>query len=51
MEYKQNENWQTAARGKLQAEYELYLELADDGTGKDICTGEWLKTFDEWLNS
>ena len=44
-----NTDWQTQARGTNAEEYELYLELADDGKGIDITTGEPLKTFDEWL--
>jgi len=36
---------------KLQDEYQIYLDCADDGDGNDITTGEPLKTFDEWLNS
>ena len=51
MQLQQNDDWQTKARGTLEEEYKLYLDLSDDGKGKDICTGEWLKTFDEWLNS
>lgn len=35
----------------LKNRYDIYLDCADDGTGKDITTGEPLKTFDEWLNS
>ena len=33
----------------LRESYENYLAHADDGTGREIGTGEWLKTFDEWL--
>ena len=35
----------------LVTEYRIYLECADDGTGKDITSGEDLLTFDEWLES
>jgi len=37
--------------GTLWQRYELYLELADDGKGNDITTGQPLKTFDEWLGA
>ncbi len=51
MQLDYNENWQTKARGTNAEEYQLYLELSDDGSGIDITTGEPLKTFDEWMNS
>lgn len=44
-------NWQTQARGTNDQEYELYLDLADDGHGNDFTTGKPLKTYEEWLNS
>jgi len=43
--------WQTKARGTDDQEYQLYLDLADDGKGNDFTTGKPLKTYDEWLNS
>lgn len=47
-----NEDWQTKARGSNDDEYQLYLDLADDGAGGDITAdGAPLKTFDEWMNS
>jgi hypothetical protein len=51
MELQYNEFWQTQARGTNDQEYQIYLDLADDGTGIDITTGRPLKTYDEWLNS
>ena len=51
MELQHNENWQTATGGKLEAEYEIYLLISDDGAGRHVLTGEWLKTFEEWLNA
>ena len=51
MELQYNEFWQTQARGSNDQEYQIYLDLADDGTGIDITTGRPLKTYDEWLNS
>ena len=44
-------NWQTQARGSNDQEYQLYLDLADDGKGNDFRTGKPLKTYEEWLNS
>jgi len=44
-------NWQTQARGSNDQEYQLYLDLADDGKGRDFRTGKPLKTYEEWLNS
>jgi len=35
----------------LSERYELYLELASDGNGNDIASGQPLKTFGEWLDS
>ena len=49
IEYSQH--WQTQARGTNDAEYQIYLDLADDGMGMDITTDKPLKTYDEWLNS
>jgi len=51
MKLQYNEFWQTKARGSNDTEYQLYLELADDGKGIDFTTGKPLKTYDEWLNS
>ena len=52
MELEHQEFWQTKARGTNDSEYQLYLELADDGQGGDITReGAPLKTYDEWLNS
>lgn len=42
-------DWQTKARGTNQNEYEIYIQCANDGKGNDICTGEKLLTFKEWL--
>ena len=48
----QNEFWQTKARGTNSEEYQLYLELADDGNGGDITNdGAPLKSYDEWMGS
>ena len=44
-------SWQTQARGTNDQEYQLYLDLADDGNGNDFTTGKPLKTYEEWLNS
>ena len=42
--------WQTQARGTNQAEYEIYLDCADNGKGGDVTNGGApLKTFDEWM--
>ena len=38
-------------RESLVVEYKIYLECADNGSGKDIATGADLLTFDEWLES
>lgn len=46
-----NHDWQTQARGTNSQEYQLYLKLADDGTGIDFTTGKPLKTYEEWLTS
>lgn len=51
MELKQNQFWQTKARGTNDSEYQIYLSLANDGNGNDITTGKPLKSYDEWLNS
>ena len=51
MELEYNADWQTKARGSNDREYQLYLELADNGEGLDITTGKPLKTYDEWINS
>lgn len=46
---KENGFWQTKAHGTLFERYRVYLDLADDGEGIDITTGEELLTFEEWL--
>ena len=46
-----HEFWQTKARGDNEAEYLIYLDLADDGSGREEATGLPLKSFDEWLNA
>jgi len=51
MELQYNTDWQTKVRGSNDSEYQLYLELSDNGEGLDITTGKPLKTYDEWLNS
>ena len=35
--------------GRLEDEYQIYLECAKGRDGLDITTGKPLKTFDEWL--
>ena len=51
-ELKQNEFWQTKARGTNDSEYQIYLYFANDGKGGDITrNGKPLKTYDEWMNS
>jgi len=51
MKLEYTEFFQTKARGTNDQEYQIYLDLADDGKGNDITTGNPLKTYDEWLNS
>lgn len=51
MQLEYTEFWQTQARGSNDQEYQIYLDLADDGKGIDITTGRPLKSYDEWLNS
>lgn len=53
MELQYNEFWQTQVRGTNDAEYQIYLDCADDGNGMDITTDSEkpLKTYDEWLSS
>ena len=52
MDLEYNEDWQTKTRGTNESEYQLYLDFADDGAGRDItANGAPLKTFDEWMNS
>lgn len=52
MELNYNEFWQTRSRGTNNSEYQLYLDLADDGKGGDVTrSGKPLKTYDEWLAS
>lgn len=42
----------TRYRGGNDAEYQIYLDCANDGSGGDITRGGApLKTYDEWLNS
>jgi len=43
--------FQTKVRGSNNSEYQLYLDLADNGKGIDITTGNPMKSFDEWLAS
>ena len=35
----------------LEERYELYLELANNGEGLDITTGQPLKTLEEWMTA
>ncbi len=43
-------NWQTSQRGTNAAEFQIFLDLADDGKGGDITkSGAPLPTFDEWM--
>lgn len=51
MTLQQNDFFQTATRGTNDQEYNLYLDLADDGKGNEFMTGKPLKTYDEWMNS
>ena len=52
MELEYNEFWQTKTRGTNDTEYQLYLDLADNGHGGDITNNDKpLKSYDEWLNS
>jgi hypothetical protein len=52
MKLEMQEFFQTKTRGTNDSEYQLYLDLADDGKGGDITRGGLpLKTYDEWLNS
>ena len=42
----------TRYRGTNDAEYQIYLDCANDGKGGDITrNGAPLKTYDEWINS
>lgn len=42
----------TRYRGSNDAEYQIYLDCADNGKGGDITNnGAPLKSYDEWLNS
>lgn len=34
----------------LEDRYNVYMVVADDGSGIDITTGQPLLSFDEWLN-
>jgi len=47
----ERDGFRTQVRGSNCQEYELYLDLADDGKGNDFTTGKPLKTYEEWLNS
>ena len=47
----ERDGFRTQVRGTDCQEYELYLDLADDGNGNEIFTGRPLKTYEEWLNS
>lgn len=50
MDLQQNELWQTKARGSNDQEYQIYLDVADNGKGGDITNnGAPLKTYDEWI--
>jgi len=52
MELQQTEFHQTKVRGTNDQEYQLYLDLANDGNGGDITNnGAPMKSYDEWLNS
>jgi hypothetical protein len=52
MRYTYKEDHRTQTRGKLQDEYQIYLDFADNGQGLDITNNlKPLKTFDDWLNS
>jgi hypothetical protein len=52
MEYEYAENYQTKTRGRLDDEYEIYRNCANNGKGGDLTRGGApLKTFEEWLNS
>lgn len=52
MEMQKQELSQTQYRGSNDQEYQLYLELADDGNGGDFTRGgEPLKSYDEWMAS
>ena len=43
---------QTRYRGSNEAEYQIYLDCADDGKSGDITrNGAPLKTYDEWMRS
>lgn len=42
---------QTQGRGSDDAEYQIYLDCADNGHGIDITSGKPLKTYQEWLSS
>ncbi len=43
-------DWQTSQRGTNEAEFQIFLDLADDGKGGDITkNGAPLPTFDEWM--
>jgi len=51
-ELQYNDFWQTQANGSNDQEYQLYVDLADDGKGGDITReGDLLKTYQEWLST
>ena len=46
----QADTWQTKVRGTNVAEFQIFLNFADDGNGGDITrNGKPLPTFDEWM--
>ena len=47
----ERDGFQTRTRGTNSQEYELYLDLVDDGNGNESTTGRPLKTYEEWLAS
>mgnify|MGYP003140755115 FL=1 len=52
MTYEYTDGYKTKTRGRLEDEYEIYRNCANDGKGGDITrNGAPLKTFEEWLNS
>ena len=44
-------NWVPILLGSEDQEYQIYLDVADDGNGMDLTTGKPLKTYEEWLDS
>jgi len=49
MEIKNKDFGKTQASGTNNQDYELYLQLANDGQGNDITTGKPLKDYEEWV--